>query len=71
MNVYGAETNITLNDTPGIRSGGEDEADFSRFLGNTLNECLQWIIKKLVISKEDSEARSERLKIFYPQVVGF
>ena len=71
MNVYGAETNIILVDTPGIRSDGEIESDFSRFLNNTLNECTHWMTQKLVISKEDSEARSERLKIFYPQVCYF
>ena len=68
MDVYGAENYITIVDTPGVDSENDSKSDFSRLLTNTLNETVNWMIQKLIIVREDNDARREKLKVFYPQV---
>ena len=69
MSVYGAETFIALLDIPGICNSGSEESDYSRLLVNTLNETMGWMTQKIVIEQEDTEARKEKLKVFYPQTM--
>ena len=66
--MYGAGNYITLVETPGVNSDSDQETDFSRLLGNTLNEAVRWMIQKIVIAQEDAEAKREKLKVLYPQV---
>ena len=68
IDVYGAENCITIVETPGVNSDSDQETDFSRLLGNTLNEAVRWMIQKMVITQEDTEAKREKLKVHYPQV---
>ena len=67
--MYGAGNYITLVETPGVNSDSDQETDFSRLLGNTLNEAVRWMIQKIVIAQEDAEAKREKLKVLYPQVL--
>ena len=68
MDVYGAENYITIVDSPGVDSKNDSQSDFSRLLTNSLNETVNWMIQKLIIVREDNDARREKLKVFYPQV---
>ena len=76
MTVHGADHHITLVSSPGI-AGAEQQgagqgagqgSELCRLLTNSANEALHWLLKKIVITEEEAEARRERLKVFYPQV---